>query len=162
MSNFIKAQDPLSWLIIIALIGLLIYSIIHDVRIKRRIKSLSDSSVEITPEDFLKLKSQWAGKGRRQIMTGVDYPGVYVLYNNTKRMHYVGQGKKVMARIAQHFTGHGNADVYADWKYGDRFTIKIIKLQGSGFRSLNSLERSTIASYKAFSKGYNKTRGNRG
>ena len=66
-----------------------------------------------------------------------------------------------MNRVNAHFTGHGNGDVYADWKYGDEFTIRIIRLEDSGYSSLNALERDTIASYSAYYKGYNKTRGNR-
>lgn len=77
-------------------------------------------------------------------------------------MYYVGQGKKVFQRVNNHFTGHGNGDVYADYKYGDKFTIKMIALSKSGFSTLNELERNTIRTYDAFSKGYNKTRGNKG
>lgn len=77
-------------------------------------------------------------------------------------MYYVGQGKKVFQRVNSHFTGHGNGDVYADYKYGDKFTIKMIALDNSGFTTLNKLERNTIATYNAYSKGYNKTRGNKG
>ena len=58
--------------------------------------------------------------------------------------------------------GLGNGDVYADYKYGDKFTIKTIKLENSGFRTLNELERNTIKTYSAYSRGYNKTRGNKG
>lgn len=37
----------------------------------------------------------------------------------------------------------------------------MIALKNSGFSTLNELERHTIATYNAYSKGYNKTRGNR-
>ena len=60
-----------------------------------------------------------------------------------------------------HFTGKENGDVYADYKYGDEFTIKMISLEKSEYISLNELERHTIMTYNAFSKGYNKTRGNK-
>lgn len=52
--------------------------------------------------------------------------------------------------------------MYADYKYGDEFTIKMIALENSGYKTLNELERNTISVYNAFSKGYNKTRGNKG
>ena len=77
-------------------------------------------------------------------------------------MYYVGQGKKVFQRVNNHFTGHGNGDVYADYKYGDDFTIKMIALETSGFKTLNELERNTIMTYNAYSRGYNKTKGNKG
>ena len=87
--------------------------------------------------------------------------GVYVIYNATRGMYYVGQAKRLYFRVNQHFTGHGNGDVYADYKYGDIFTIKIIALANSGFSTLNELEKEAITYYDAYRRGYNKTRGNR-
>lgn len=84
------------------------------------------------------------------------------MFNQSKGMYYVGQGKQVFSRVNAHFTGKGNGDVYADYKYGDKFTIKMIALENSGFSTLNELERNTIAKYNAYYKGYNKTRGNKG
>ena len=52
--------------------------------------------------------------------------------------------------------------MYADYKYGDEFSIRIIPFQGSGYDSINALEKDTISTYNAFAKGYNKTRGNKG
>lgn len=66
----------------------------------------------------------------------------------------MGQGKAVLDRVNHHFSGRGNGDVYADYKYGDFFTIKMIKLENSGFYTLNELERNTIAYYDAYNKGY--------
>ena len=77
-------------------------------------------------------------------------------------MYYVGQSVKLIGRVNNHFTGHGNGDVYADWKNGDKFTIKMIKLEGSGYSSLNALEKDMIRAFNAYTKGYNKTRGNMG
>lgn len=91
----------------------------------------------------------------------LNFAGVYILFNSTKNMYYVGQGKEVLNRVNAHFTGKGNGDVYADYKYGDKFTIKIISLEKSGYLSLNELERHTIMTYDSFASGYNKTRGNR-
>ena len=88
--------------------------------------------------------------------------GVYILYNQTKNKYYVGQGKQLLNRVNMHLTGSGNGRVYADYKYGDRFTIQLIPLQGSGYHSLNELERVAISRYEAYSKGYNRTRGNKG
>lgn len=105
----------------------------------------------LTPEYFL---------DHRSTLKKDDFTGVYVLHNVTKDLYYVGQGVRVYERLTQHFMGHGNADVYADWKYGDRFEIKVIPLASSGYQSLNDLEREAIASYDAYEKGYNRTRGN--
>ena len=89
-----------------------------------------------------------------------DFTGVYVLHNLTKDMYYVGQSVKVIDRVGQHFTGRGNADVYADFKYGDEFEISTVSLADSGYGSLNDLESDTIAAYDAYNNGYNKTAGN--
>ena len=36
-------------------------------------------------------------------------------------------------RAAIQFLGRGNCDVYADYKYGDSFSVRIIPLLGSDF-----------------------------
>ena len=89
-----------------------------------------------------------------------DFTGIYVLHNITKDMYYVGQSVRVVARVGQHLTGHGNGDVYADFKYGDEFEISTVSLADSGYDSLNDLEREAIAAYDAYNSGYNKTAGN--
>lgn len=144
------------FLIVISLIP-----IVHKTRIKIKIKKLASDSKEITPEEFFKLRNASNGK-RGHISTNQDFSGVYILYNHTKKLYYVGQGQKLFQRVNQHFTGHGNGDVYADYKYGDVFTIRMIALKNSGFKTLNELERNAILTYNSYYKGYNKTRGNRG
>ena len=120
--------------------------------IKDKINKLADNALKITPDEFFELKKS----------IKYDFEGVYILYNQTKDMYYVGQSKTIFKRVNNHFTGHGNGDVYADYKYGSEFTIKMIALDKSGFNTLNELERNTIMTYSAYSKGYNKSRGNRG
>lgn len=140
-----------------------IIPIVRTINIKEKIKGLADNALEVTPQEFFKIRNASnGGKGKKHISTRYDFAGVYILYNHTKNMYYVGQGKKVFQRVNNHFTGHGNGDVYADYKYGDDFTIKMIELEGSGFNTLNELERNTITTYNAYAKGYNKTRGNKG
>lgn len=151
------------WLYAILIIIISIIPILHTLNIKKKIKELADNAIEVTPEEFFKIRnSSYGGRGKKHISSQYDFAGVYILYNHTKNMYYVGQGKKVFQRVNNHFTGHGNGDVYADYKYGDEFTIKMIALEDSGFSTLNELERKTIATYDAYSKGYNKTRGNKG
>lgn len=76
-------------------------------------------------------------------------------------MYYVGQSTRVVGRLTQYLTGHGNGDVYADYKYGDDFELNVVSLRESGYDSLAALERDAIAAYDAYDKGYNRTRGNR-
>lgn len=130
-------------------------------RLKARAKILAEGAAAMSPEDFLALREASFGMPDVPLKEeGQDFRGVYVLYNIDKNKYYVGQGVRVLSRINNHFTGRGNGDVYADYKYGDRFTIKVIPLAGSGADSLNQLERLTIEYYDAFAGGYNKTRGN--
>ena len=130
-------------------------------KINTRIERLASGVEEITPKEFFELRNHpFGGQGRPSYARTKNFAGVYILFNKTKNMYYVGQAQKILDRVNNHFTGKGNGDVYADYKYGDEFTIKMLALEGSGFSSLNELERHTISKYNAFSKGYNKTRGN--
>lgn len=135
----------------------------HRKQIHRDVRKLSNTVSEMTPQTFFQLRNtSYGGQGRRHISSSYDFAGIYILFNHTKNMYYVGQGVQLFQRVNNHFTGHGNGDVYADYKYGDDFTIKLIPLAGSGFRTLNELERRAIHDYGAYARGYNKTRGNRG
>ena len=130
--------------------------------IEKQIKDLASNALEMTPIEFLNMRNKsFGGRGRPKYSNQFNFPGVYILYNDTKDMYYVGQGQKVLNRVNSHFTGKGNGDVYADYKYGDKFTIKMIALNKSGFTTLNELERHTISTFDAYAKGYNKTCGNR-
>ncbi|MBO5045914.1 MAG: GIY-YIG nuclease family protein [Clostridia bacterium] len=139
-----------------------IYALYKRNKINKQIKGLSNKSIEMTPEEFKKMRNfSFGGRGTPKYALKYNFKGVYILYNKTKNMYYIGQANKVINRVNAHFTGRGNGDVYADFKYGDEFTIKAISLQESGYSSLNSLERDTIKTYDAFAHGYNKTRGNK-
>ena len=104
----------------------------------------------LPPEQILDIRKQMQG----------DLVGVYIIYNMTKKLYYVGQAKKLYLRVWQHFTGHGNGDVYADYKYGDKFMVRLLTLQASGYSDLDQLERDMIRQYNACTTGYNKTIGN--
>lgn len=151
----------LAFYIVFAVI-IVVYSVYKKQKINKQIDGLANNVLEMTPEEFMKMrKTSFGGRGRPSYALTKNFAGVYILFNKTKNMYYVGQGKQVLNRVNAHFTGKGNGDVYADYKYGDIFTIKMIALENSGFQSLNDLERNTIHRYNAYSKGYNKTRGNR-
>ena len=142
----------------VVLISILHYSRKQQARIKRKVRGLANNTLEMTPDEFFTLRStSFGGKGSPSFALTMNFAGVYILFNATKNMYYVGQGKEVLNRVNSHFTGKGNGDVYADYKYGDKFTIKMIALKNSGFSTLNDLERNTILTYDAFASGYNKT-----
>lgn len=117
---------------------------------KKRFDTFLEQYAWITPDDFFAIKGLQSG----------DSVGVYILYNESQEIYYVGQATRLIFRINQHFTGHGNGDVYADYKYGDQFKIRAIRLVDSGYSDLDKLERDLIKKYKAYQLGYNKTKGN--
>lgn len=93
-----------------------------------------------------------------------DFKGVYLIYNNERKMYYVGQSVRVLSRVKSHLLGQGsgNSDIYADRKYGSTFNVKLLPLNGSGFNNLDDMERHYISATNAYENGYNKTRGNGG
>lgn len=115
---------------------------------RQRVRDLASDQAELTAEEFLSLAD------------APEFTGVYILHNETKGMYYVGQSVRVMQRVRQHLTGHGNGDVYADYKYGDRFTVRTISMASSGYLSIDDLERDMIEAYNAYDSGYNRQRGN--
>lgn len=116
-----------------------------------RVRGLSSSGV--SSREFLNARGALVRNG--------DFTGIYVIHNLTKGMYYVGQSTRVVGRVSQHFSGRGNGDVYADYKYGDEFEISLVSLCESGYESLDALERDAIKAYDAYEHGYNRTRGNR-
>lgn len=54
----------------------------------------------------------------------------------------------------QHLNGYGNGDVYADFKSGDDFGVKLLSLTNSNFYSLDDLERNMIEYHNAYQRGY--------
>ena len=125
---------------------------------KRRLRKFAESNLEMTPDEFF----TYCGRDKPQYMKRYNFAGVYILYNQSKNQYYIGQAKEVLNRVNNHFRGRGNGDVYADYKYGDKWTIRLIALADSGFTTLNELEREMIHAYNAYEDGYNRTRGNKG
>ena len=121
-------------------------------------EDFESSAIEMPLTEFLNIRK---GLYPDEISQELSFPGVYVIYNETRNMHYIGQAARVGDRVYSHFTGKGNGDVYADYKYGSVFTLKLIEFSGSGYNTLNQLEKDTIMVYNSYAKGYNKTRGNR-
>lgn len=122
---------------------------------REALRHLAESNVTMPAQEFLTTLDKANGRGGSP-----DFTGVYVLSNSTKGSSYVGQSVHVLQRVTQHLTGHGNGDVYADYKYGDSFTVCLIPLVGSGYQSLNDLERDMIDAYDSYVNGYNRRGGN--
>lgn len=90
-----------------------------------------------------------------------DVVGCYLIYNVTKQKCYVGQSNSIYNRLFQHFSCKGCEAVYADYLQGDVFRLTAFPLCSSQYNSLDEMEREYILRYDAFTKGYNKTIGNR-
>lgn len=130
--------------------------------IREQITGLANNTLEMTPEEYFDMRNaNFGGRGSPKYANNYNFAGVYILHNKSKNLYYIGQRKQVLNRVNNHFNGRGNGDVYADYKYGDRWTIRMIALKSSGFHTLNELERHAIATYDSYNSGYNKTRGNR-
>lgn len=118
--------------------------------------SLDEKGKEITPAELLKLKDLSSKGG-----SGVhDFTGVYILQNKTEDKFYIGQSISVLKRASKHFLGEGNKGVYEDYMNGAEWTIKMVALSDSGFKSINALEKHFIKYHSATYNGYNKTVGN--
>lgn len=131
--------------------AIMAYDFYRQEMARRNMNDIVAGITELTPEEFFESKHKTKG----------DIVGVYVIYNKTKNMYYVGQAKRLFFRVNQHFTGHGNGDVYADYKYGNKFTIKLVVLAKSGYSDIDKLEKDMIDKYDAFNSGYNRTAGNK-
>ncbi|MDQ0159610.1 GIY-YIG nuclease family protein [Alkalibacillus salilacus] len=152
----------LPFFLILLLISFYIIQFLEQKKIREQIFELANNTLELTPAEFMEMRNKsFGGKGKPLYSSNYNFAGVYILHNKSKNLFYVGQGKQVLNRVNNHFFGRGNGDVYADYKYGDQWTIKMISLENSGFKTLNELERHTIETYDAYRKGYNKTRGNK-
>lgn len=89
--------------------------------------------------------------------------GVYIIWNKTKNIYYVGQSKNLYKRIfTQHFS-ISTADVKnvifaKDWYDSNEFLYKIFFCETKD--ELDNLEKKYIEIYDSFKNGYNSTNGN--
>ena len=120
---------------------------------RQRIETIIKKSLPMSVKDFLAL---------RQSHKIDDFEGCYILINESINKPYIGQSIHVVSRVNNHFTGHGNPDVYVDYRNNAPFTIRLVKYDKNEFKSLNAMEKSLISQYSAFDNGYNRTHGNQG
>lgn len=126
-------------------------------RYYREMDNLINCSKEMTPENLLTLRSSLNSDNSDTL----DFTGIYILENKAEDKFYVGQSINVIKRVANHFNNAGNKDIYEDYISGQEWTIKLIALSNSGFKSINALEKHFIQYYKSTHNGYNKTIGNK-
>lgn len=97
-------------------------------------RAIVEGATPLTPEQFFKLRDGYKGH-----LQDFDFMGCYVLRNLANGMCYVGQAKHVPQRVNAHFTGKGNGDVYADYRYGNPFEIRMVDVMATGYRRLDDL-----------------------
>lgn len=100
-----------------------------------------DPQIVASAEEFIAQRKALTQQG--------EITGIFIVHNATKDLYYVGQGEKAIDRAAIKFLGRGNCDVYADYKYGDSFNVRIIPLSESDYESLNELKRAAIQALEA-------------
>ena len=96
-----------------------------------------DPQIVASAEEFMAQRKSLTQQG--------EITGIFIVHN----LYYVGQSAKAIDRAAIQFLGRGNWDVYADYKYGDSFSVRIIPLSESGYESLNELKRTAIQALEA-------------
>lgn len=101
----------------------------------------NDPQIVASAEEFMVQQKALTQQG--------EITGIFIVHNATKNLYYVGQSAKAIDRAAIQFLGRGNCDVYADYKYGDSFNVRIIPLSGSGYESLNELKGTAIQALEA-------------
>ena len=131
LRNGINVWDPYLLVCIVLLVVCFTVPFHKKRKIKKQIRDLANNATEMSPEEFFRMRN-FSLDGRKSYAKTLNFAGVYILYNKTKHLYYVGQSKQVLDRVNAHFTGHGNGDVYADYKCGNTFSIRTIKLEGSG------------------------------
>ena len=162
-------HDDIVMIVLLVVVALMIYVTATVVRINKINKETEETDAQ---ESYMQRTQRLdqAFKESREISLDEffilknaqeeDVPGVYILHNTSNEKYYVGQSSHIIHRVMQHFLGHGNGDVYADYRSGHEFRVRLVKLVGSGYEGLDMLERDMIAKYDALETGYNKTAGN--
>jgi hypothetical protein len=138
-------------------VGVGIFLFIHHH--KPSIQKRARRARAINSDDFLE---QWDAYRR------LDRPGCYIItiYNRRPKKRkvkrligyheiYVGQSVNMYRRVFNHFTGHGNGDVYADVKYQRHVFVKFIPCSPE---QLNNYEKCLISQYNT-TTSYNRTKG---
>lgn len=58
--------------------------------IEKKIDALKNNAITMTPEEFLSLRNTRFGVNGKKVASQYNFEGVYILYNKSKNMHYVG------------------------------------------------------------------------
>lgn len=99
-------------------------------------------------------KKRYATSGCYLILIADKKSTPSTILNNYSEI-YAGQSVNIAERVHQHFTGHGNGDVYADVKYGKYVFVKLFPCSKE---KMNDLECTLIERFNGLDS-YNRTAG---
>lgn len=128
----------------------------QEKRKARKVRAIAKGVERLSPAQFFALRNSYKGH-----LQDFDFMGCYIIHNLRDGKYYIGQATHVPQRVNAHFTGKGNGDVYADYRYGHPFEIQLIDITTTTYRRLDDMERELIDAYDAHERGYNRKRGNK-
>lgn len=143
----------------IALFVRCIFVIHQDFKQKKEIEdtifSFSQGNIILTPSEFLEIRNKsFGGQGRPKYANYFGFIGIYIILNNSKKNYYIGQSQKVIDGINKQFTGKGNQYLYNDYITGDTFLTKAIRLDTSGFYTIEEFKKCNVDYYNQEYQSY--------
>ena len=161
IANILTLDDSIFKYTVLLLLTIFIFS-----KFKKKKRKLSEEEIEkyIKNEQMKSRNTIFLNDFDRErnslTRKGFTSPGIYIFTNLNNGRKYVGQSKNILSRVNTHLKGRGNDDLFSDIQRGYDFTLQLVKLSETKYKNLNSLEKYYIKKMKAFTHGYNKTRGN--
>ena len=142
-------DNPSTIIVLIIVIAGFIYIGAEEILRKKKCLAFINGTIEISPADFLKLQRKSVlYSNRKDHIAANDAPGVYVIYNATKDIHYVGKSEKVCGYLRNLFTGFVESDVLTDFTNNDDLKIRIYMLKSSDCRAIEELEDKILKKVK--------------
>lgn len=144
-----------AWLMVLLYIGQIFHLVIYILKYKDQVafqKEITEIRNNIKENKSISISDFYKAYKSSSIY------GIYALFNQTKNMYYVGKSQNIVSRVKNHIEGRGNAHLFADLKFGDKFLIHLIPYE-TKFNDLNEQERFYIKVFDSYNRGYNRTRG---
>lgn len=81
-----------------------------------------------------------------------DFPGAYILHNCSRNTYHIGVSGSVLRKADREFRGYECQAVYEDWKEKDVFTIRIVRLEESGYNNIDLLFNDLVQKYGTYER----------
>ena len=78
-----------------------------------------------------------------KFMKTLDFKGLYLIKNLSKKKYYLGYGDKVFRKVDRHFKGYGNKEIYDDFKKGHTFVVSFGKYDADAYASIELYEKES-------------------